>query len=48
MLPGVAPLKAISELFVESFEFITETFNIALAKVKFWDWIKVFVTSRVG
>jgi hypothetical protein len=48
MLPGFAPLKAISELFVESFEFIAETFDIAFAKVKFWDWIKVFVTSRVG
>jgi hypothetical protein len=48
MLPGFAPLKAISELFVESFEFITETLDIAFAKVKFWDWIKVLVTSRVG
>jgi hypothetical protein len=48
MLPGFAPLKAVGELFVESFEFIAETFDIAFAKVKFWDWIKVFVTSRVG
>jgi hypothetical protein len=48
MLPGFASLKAIGELFVKSFEFITETFDIALTKVKFWDWIKVLVTSRVG
>jgi hypothetical protein len=48
MLPGFAPLKAISELFMKSPEFITEPFDIAFAKVKFWYWIKVFVTSRVG
>jgi hypothetical protein len=48
MFPGFASLKAVGKLFVESFEFIAETFNIAFAKVKFWDWIKVFVTSRVG
>lgn len=39
-------MKTIGKLFVETSKFINEIFNIALAYVKLWNGVKVFITSR--